>query len=393
MENLQTIYSTIRSDILDLKNENSQKIENEFSDILQFTLIFSIEYKSSTITYKDIEACRGEKEVLLEKIFGDDAGKEPTEESKKNTSHYSKIKNKYNLEGYNFYPSIFNFVTKFQKFSAKEFISDFKRAYNIEKGVTLPQYEILDKLSYYNCYDLTDQEYKKLTKDAFEYAKNGLYKAPELATIMHYIERFSNPLELDLDVVQKEILQGLEKSVNTRGLNSPTELMQFKFTGESPDISKWVGAIFSAGNKIIEKSNEILKSETDLEISKSLCDNIEGFLTKYVQDQEFSSLVNFNPFLRTLDISNFGKALSVASGKTIYLLQHFFKERRDKNHFHIAELEAIKNAEKWVENYIKYLNENGFSIRSEMFKILNTNLNNAATFLANISIQGSEEED
>ncbi|MGQ4828682.1 hypothetical protein, partial [Enterococcus faecalis] len=65
--------------------------------------------------------------------------------------------------------------------------------------------------------------YLKTTKKMLEYAYNGSYDITLYLTVFHFATRFGNPLNLNLDRLEKAIIKGMIKGKKNYKHNHPLD--------------------------------------------------------------------------------------------------------------------------------------------------------------------------
>lgn len=207
LDSLHYCYSAIKNVILDPKHEIYEKVQEQLTNISTLTLALAVEYKASNIKPDDLNDFRDHHIIVDSLLFENDQQNGKAEEKTK--PKYEVLIERYsiNKNDYHLFQTIYNYVTGHEEFVINSFISEFKKKFNLEKGKVLPQYELLDSLSYHKCYDLSDDEYEEKTRTLIEYARNGRFDAVQYLPIMHYVERFDNAFNFNLDEVKTSLLQ------------------------------------------------------------------------------------------------------------------------------------------------------------------------------------------
>jgi hypothetical protein len=86
-----------------------------------------------------------------------------------------------------------------------------KLFYHVTDNSMEPQYQIYNKLSYSKLLEFNDYEYIRQTSELLKYVDEGKFNLQDYCTIFHYVTRFGNPLNLDLNKLEKRFSQGIEK--------------------------------------------------------------------------------------------------------------------------------------------------------------------------------------
>jgi hypothetical protein len=342
LDSLHDCYSQIRNQIIDGNNEIKEKVNEELKNIFVFTIALAVEYKSSRLKYGDKSDYEASN-IFLEDLFADntmaDSSKNDTTETKLNTllSSY-----KIPREQYHFYESIFNYVTGHDEFSIDNFIVEFKKIFHLEKGNILPQYTVLNSLNYPNCFSLDDKAYQEQTLKLIEYASEGRYSPVEYLSIMHYVERFDNILNLNLEDVKNKLLAGLITVIKI-GAFPDHSYSQFDMSGRMSEISAINKQLYKEGMAAIkqEKRNKI--KQKILNAVDLLTSDIQEFQRRYETEQDFRLHLDHYGFLNNVEPSTLLEKIKVADNHTLFFLQQFFRDRyRDRAKL-IQEFESLKN--------------------------------------------------
>ena len=203
----QNIFSEIRKNIftIDALKEKEAEI---LSKLLKYTIVISICYKEGDITFKNTEELdRGYVGLNLFSERGH-FSKEKTEEK----SYRRKlIETYYNDDQYTFYKSVYNFITGGDIINYNNILDDLKAIYNISENKILPQYEIIQKLSFSNWFLLNDKDYLILTREMLKYSDKGAYSIKDYCSVFVLASRFGNPLNLNLEKLKERIIKGMKK--------------------------------------------------------------------------------------------------------------------------------------------------------------------------------------
>ncbi len=325
---IQNCYSIIKNDVIDCEHEIHTHVSKEMSRICSMVFIFTMEYKSSRLRYLDIDTYKNFNTIML---WGRSSfeGKNQNE----NNSAIGQLISRYHLghNEYQFYESIFRYATAQDEFQIDLFIREFKEKFKLDKGKVLPQYVLLESLSYPKCYQLTDSEYKQKTLSALEFAKEGLYRPSDYLNVTHFIERFDNILELDIEKVKEELIVGLKKSVGNV-INFEVAYSNFETTGAigfKGGINDQL-YVFGLNELNLLKINQLKQKQ--VAIADMFCQNLIEFQNRIESDKDFHLDVKTHSFFVYADIGNLINTMQEADGSTLFFLRHFFTNRyEDKN--------------------------------------------------------------
>ena len=327
---LHNCYSLIRKNIIDVKHELSEKIEEQLDIISVFTLAFSAEYKSSNLQHSDLLEFQNAhfKELVFSNLQeSKDSKTEPI------VSKYKSFIEKYKIstEAYRFFESIFYYVTGYNEFLIEDFIKEFTKEFNLNRGKVLPQYELLNLLSYNNYFNLIDEEYKIKTYEMIQFAEAGLYKPSDYFAASYQAERMDNILNLDIDKLQKQFKTGLTKSIWNTELTTDHDFTHFRFAGSGDGLSSNQKELHAYGVEEINKFCEQKEKERVEHIGNLLLTNVEEFENKFNQDKDFRFSIEQFPFLKDISTDSLFDIIIRAKNKEVFFLNRFFHNRY-KNH-------------------------------------------------------------
>lgn len=364
LDALFNIYSLLKSCIIDPKNEITEKLMQEIRGVTSLTLGLAVEYKSSTLKYTDRKEFKGDEIIFFQQILLDNHGQG---EKKEDETVLEKYLKKYDIKPneYRFYESIFNYVTAYEEFNVYEFIEEFKSKFNLNKGKTLPEYQLLEDLSYQQCFELSDEEYLQKTVALIEYAKKGKYAPAEYLTVMHCAERFENILSLNLEQIKNDLVGGLSTSIE----NSPLQagvFTQFEMSGHSSEISQHNKDLHKIGMSIIRELREKRIKGKMEKIADLLISNPSEFEQQLQNNSDFRSEVSTQPLLKYIDKIKFFESIRNANANVIMWLRHFFKDRYEDSRNIAVEMDSLVALTAFLNEYSSDLRQHidGNRIRS-----------------------------
>lgn len=215
LDTLHSIFTKLFDEILNPESLINQKLEN----IVKFILVISIEFRNGNISNRlsDLDNVNNYFEDLpwteITNHSDSTRGNESTAE--KNKTYRQLFREKYyngSYDAFRLYKSVFHFITGRIPIAPEKLINEIKEVYHIIDGEVLPQYKLIERLRYFDCFQLTDYEYKHFTREMIDFAKNGEYEFGNYHRVYEYAVRFGNILSLDLDVLKRNILSGIKKA-------------------------------------------------------------------------------------------------------------------------------------------------------------------------------------
>lgn len=332
LDMLHQCYSLIRQNILDTKEQISEKLIEVLPELTKFILAVAVEYKMSNLTSDNIREYAN-MGLSLEESFILQTGDQKTKE----TTKYHQFLTKYALEKnqYFCYPSLFFYLTGHSAFNHIAFQREFSRRFNLEKGQTLPQYEILQSLLYYNYVELSDSEFRKRVREVLQFAYKGEYKVAEYLTVI-YIATLATRLKLiafDMDKITSQLQAGLKKAIQKTPPDFQAEFTQFQYTGEGDRLSCHSKSLYDSGMTNIEEERKRRDKKRITEIASQLLSDTASFLTQLRENNEFRLTVDHIDLVNHLNISNLYARINRLDNKTILELKYFFEQRyKDSDH-------------------------------------------------------------
>jgi len=372
---LRNCYLKIRTEIIDRKNEISEKLQAELKPISNLILALAVEYKLDSLEYDDfkeyakyfLSANAADNSSNNANLLSSQKEKEETKVGYFLEKYHNILKKPYHI-----YPSIFNYVTAHDEFNTESFIGEFKEKFKLDQGKVPPQYEALNSLSYQNCLSLPDKEYHDKTTLVIKYAEDGQFVLPsDYLTVMYYAERFNNVFGLNLVEVKDKLIKGLKKCVQRQ--SSPSahiNFSQFRGTvgdGEISDINK---QLYEAGIAEIERFEEqAIKDKVQKSIDELLINNTLEFENHYIANNKFLAVFSHYAFLNYINLEEFIDKIKAANGTILFSLIYFFKEKYKNSEKIKGELENLKKFTSLLSEYQEKLSQvDGNKLRSYILK-------------------------
>lgn len=291
-------------------DDNLRSLKKEiFELILNFTLPISIEYKMGGLTpefFEDIKDLYVGGLFNLTAFLGDGFSHKTQSEEEKIETYQEIYKKKYldeNDQGKKvFFESIFNYITGNSSFSIDRLVKELKSIYIIENNKIPEREQVLGKLSYWQCVDLTISEYRKLTNDMLKYVDSSDYKLDQYPTIFHYATRFNNLLNYNLENLKKRFKKGIRKG-NFQYMTSLHFHLSISSTSEFYEDLKEIGEYCLQINNKTKNQSEKEELRSLFELYKT---NFKEFLEKV---SEPNSQLKYTPIFSKFDFNKFWSIL------------------------------------------------------------------------------------
>lgn len=302
------------------ENENLKKIKTEvLIDILRFTLPVSFEYKLGKLTDQNLD--------LLFNYFSNKRidwsllGQTNKEHTK---DYVDEFVGQYNNEQtrLKFFQSILEYVIGKNILEDAKLLSEFKEIYKIESPSFSEKELIYSKLRYWQCVNLSAKEYRTITKKLNGLIDENKLFLNEYATAFHYLTRFDNPLNLNVEKLQKKIISKIKsgkypyvKHLDFHLYIDPTE--KYK-----DDIKKIIEACLEKNNAIA-KENELAKLE-------KMFERFEQNFDEFIEDsQNVNNEFIFKPFFAGFKFKKLWKVISKLRNAQLielgFLIEHRFR--------------------------------------------------------------------
>lgn len=280
------IYSEVNNQLFSEDNLKEKQAEI-LLNLLKFTIAISIEYKEGRITFKKRNELDASSEIDWSAFLSNTnswQGNTNTEKEKVKTEREVFIEDFYTNDKFNFYNSVYDYITGGTVFKYSSLIDELKKIYHVEENIIQPQYEVYNKLGYQSCFSLDNEEYLKTTKKMLDYAYKGSYDITLYLTIFHFATRFSNPLNFNLDRLEKAIIKGMIKGKKNYKHNHSLDfhLSLSSDTEHLDNIKRIRKAALDLNNEILSDT----KTEESSELEKLCYDNFEEFYKKVLDRQQ-----------------------------------------------------------------------------------------------------------
>ena len=321
----QRIYSEVNNQLFSEDNLKEKQAE-VLLNLLKFTISISIEYKEGRITFKKRNELDASSEIDWSAFLSNTnswQAKANTEKEKVKSEREIFIEDYYTNDKFNFYNSVYDYVTGGTVFKYSSLIDELKKIYHIEENIIQPQYEVYNKLGYQSCFSLNNEEYLKTTKMMLDYAYKGSYDITHYLTVFHFATRFNNPLNYNLDRLEKVIIKGMKKGKKNYKHNHSLD-----FHLSLSSNTEHIEHIKSIRNAALDLNNEILsdiKTEESSELEELCYDNFEDFYKKVLDHQQQSFY--FDPILSKFDADKFYSFFFNSVPSRRWEIVRFFSDR------------------------------------------------------------------
>lgn len=283
--------------------------EKKLASILDFTLSIAMEYKLGKLNSTNLDKIKkvglDAQFTPLQTVSLNQKNKEKQDENKTEPDYTATFENKYfSGKSYYYFRSIIEYITGINAFEINTLKKELENYFIVKDGVVPFHEEILQRLEYYDCLNLSYKEYRKLTLQMLSSVDKGEYQLYQYTKVFHFATRFNNILKFDFVNLKKRIFRGIKKGIPSYAYIFDLDFKlsvsnDIEFRDEILKIIKYCVEV----NELIRVKNEHNKLN---ELFWLFNNDIKAFLDKVqLRDNEFSFIpmwnrFNFKEFMTTL---------------------------------------------------------------------------------------------
>lgn len=277
------------------QNENLKKVKlNVLTDVLKFTLPIAFEYKLGKLNDENLNLLIDyfSNKRIDWSLFGEidkNHKKDYIDEFVKQYNHDEQ----YRLR---FFPSILKYVIGDNILENEKLLSEFQEIYKSESENFSEKELIYNKLRYWECVNLSLQDYNDTTKKLIKLIDDNKLFLNEYATAFHYITRFDNPLRLKIERIKKKIINKIKSGEYQYVKHLDFHLSINPSEKYKDDIKEIISVCIEKNNQIFKK-NELDKLEKIFEIFENdfdeFIENSQNINNEFIIKPFFSAF-NFN---------------------------------------------------------------------------------------------------
>ncbi|HEX8269077.1 MAG TPA: P-loop NTPase fold protein [Flavobacterium sp.] len=298
--------------------------ENLLDELLKFTLPVAIEYKMGRLHsenseeiesvfggyFFDLQAFLGEKKDTIEKSYSD-----YFKETYFGDSQAKRF----------FFKSIYHYILGQTSFVTSELADNIDSIYKIGQAGVSEKQHILSKLSYWDCLNLSHQEYQDLTEKLLTYVDGGEFELEEYPSIYRHVVRFENALSYHLDDLVIRFKSGIDI-----GISHYKHECHFSMHFRINDTDEYFSHIKLIVDYCLEVNDRIKTLQFEQEISElfQLAKTDFGAFLETIQ--ESNTEIYYTPVFSKFDFSEFIQVFENLKNKQIidlgFHLQHKYRE-------------------------------------------------------------------
>jgi hypothetical protein len=183
--------------------------------VLYFSLTIAFEYKMGNLNTSNFSEIRSINHFNFSSFSHLLNLKNDSDEKEVEKKYGVKFKEKYyNQYEFNYLDSIFNYLTGQTSFHIDILKEELNKIFIIEEGEIPKAQKILNKLQYFDCLNLADNEYREVTFEMLDYLENGSLKLGQIPTAFHFATRFDNVLRLNIEKLKKRVKKGIDNCIS-----------------------------------------------------------------------------------------------------------------------------------------------------------------------------------
>ena len=291
-------------------------------EILLFSAIIAIEYKNGGLTSSDYNNFKG-IDIIDEHYYSLSIARtiRESEKDQKDKPYAETFYEKYlekNIQGYFFYPSIYTYVLS-GYLNQVELENEIKKRY---PEVVPKEIQDFRTLIHYKFRELSNEDFKRMTEDVLQYAKEGKYSIYDYVQIANFFYFFSNEgiIRESKEDIDRVLDDGLNIAKSRKQINDRVLENLLHFEDENSDVT--------AIKRLVKEIHDEIKKEEYVANSNELIDCLtnkdEFALAEIFEKHKFSKEL----FQYTDNKSLFDAVLKI-SNKQLFnfteLLQHRYK--------------------------------------------------------------------
>lgn len=340
-------------------------------ELILFSVLISIEFKNGELTSVDYKNPKG-IDIINEHNYLMNHARTISKSEKENTERvkeyaelfYEKYLSK-RIKNYFFYPSIYSYILS-GYFNQEDLENEIKKRYPEKISKEIQGFR---NLLHYKFRELSEKDFRQLSKDVLKYAKEGKYWIYDYVQIAKFFYFFSDNklISETKEEIDKILMKGLNIVKEKKQINDRVFENLMHFGDDNPEVTKM--------KEIIKQIHTEIKKEEFVSDSNELIDCLankdEFALEKIFEKHNFSKEL----FPYTDDKLLFDTILKI-SNKQLFNFTELLSDRYSGSN--IGEFLFVDNdcMTKLKENLSAYIqkNENIGQLRKFLFITLETTL-------------------
>lgn len=379
-DNLRTVIFILNNFQVIFKSVNSLKVEHEFIskyyddvivNILEFSIYIAIEFKADRINYKNRRGLDLHPFHLFDSTLenikhnSSDDGSENQYRNEFTKKYYGE-----NSRNFNFYDSLYDYLTGGNVFMEPNLKKEILKNYNINDEKLSDEDELLSNLYTRSAFDYEDEEYEEILDKLEKYALEGKYQVGNYLTIFDRLTEFRNPDKISVEELTEKLISAINMDLTFRKYDE--QLSNTFSLGEklkdNLNAQRICKEIKKVNLQLLDKRN--LQNYNELE-SLLYSGNFEEF---YKQATTYKEGYSHHPFLSSFNANRFSNYLIGSNNITNKQILNFlvFRYNNDNNVINNkSELHFFRQLSLDLEKYNieKYNNESKHGLRFNLDKL------------------------
>ncbi|SMC68181.1 P-loop NTPase fold protein [Moheibacter sediminis] len=270
---------------------------NYSDEVLLFTLIITLEFKTGNLTSNDFEDFKGYDDInsafslfnfsqLLNDNHSNNEAKKEEPKSELELFHEKYLQN--NISIYCFYPSIYQYILT-GYLDTDKLSNELTSRYPIEIPKETTAFR---KLLNYNFRHLPNDEFTELFSEVLEHSKNGKYSIYDYLQISNFFNYFSNNKLINLSL--QEIQEVLSNGINIAKLREESDkrLYDSIFHFGTKDYDQVIVELIKEAHKsIIAKKEKIKVNKLIIALSEDNSELVTDIFSEYQVRKELFELL------------------------------------------------------------------------------------------------------
>jgi hypothetical protein len=321
LEHFKVIYNDTSKYFLTETKFESIKFEVLHS-IIDFALPIAIEYKMGKLNVSNFDKIQ---EIYQGTFisFSSLSNPKKVEETPKTYSDEYREKYILNRQIKKFYSdTIFKYITGSSAFLIDQFSDELNLIYKFEDNKIPEREQVLGSLNYWNCVDLSYQEYRRLTNKLLDFVDKGDFTIEQYPTVFHYALRFDNLLKFKIDKLKTRFKKGI-----LRGQKNYQHVTDFHFrisidkTSEFFDDQKEMLEFCYQLNDNLKKSIETQKTD---KLFNLFLNDFDSFIDMI---EDHNNEFHYTPFFLIFDINKTWNRLKKVTNTQLINFGFYFRNR------------------------------------------------------------------
>jgi len=321
-EHFKTIFCPLEKLFEEDKEFEILKTEKQKA-VLDFTLAIAFEYKSGLLNSTNIEEVKSftGNTFDITKFLLEDLDSKNKNEA---VQTYIQIFNQkyFSQNRYLFFNSIFEYITGVKAFAIHNLRIEIEKHFVLKDGKIPEPQKLLQSLSFFDCLNLTDKEYRRLTNKMLLFVDQGKFELNQYHTAFQYSIRLNNLLNYDVPNLVIRFKKGVEKGRLT--FKYDEHLYMEMSISNNIEFKKEVTEIIQYCLKL----NESLKERKEEIKLKDLFNLFQKDFDRFLEKvNKTNSEFRFSPFWSQVDTTTIFNSIKKLKNANIWQLGNYFIHR------------------------------------------------------------------